>query len=444
MRTNIRKRPLLLLFFLLFICLPSSGLIISIGRNWTSIQLLIILISLLYFTKLLQGSLKKIELPKKFLLLYFLFICIAIISIIFKPDKPVIVFSEGHLYSQSYDTYGILYLAWLLLNLIMFIVLYIFIDSKKKLFWLLKALIYSSVFYAIYAIYQYLIVSLLGDGASSFVYVLKDDYLWGPDRVRPPSLSREPLYYSCYLLWIVFLILAALDSDKSILNRLKISERTIKIILALNLVAFFLSRPTAGFLALIFCTLFMFRNRFILKRKVSLRKTIKTFSFGIISLLLITLFVATNFNRIVSRFTRVTDVTSGYTRVVSVLEAISYIKDDPWTGYGLSNSQFFISKVVVHNVYVNLLAELGIFGLLSFLAIVYHLWRRSKKIYQNSISEYQVLGRTYMVYIISILIQWMSFHAFSLPSFWFFSTLILITFNIMRDEHHSVDVQKTT
>jgi len=405
----------------------ANGIIIPLGRNWTPIQLISIFIVSLILIELIVGQRKKIVFDKKSFIYFVLFLAACIISIIFKPPSPEIVFASDSKYNHSYSTLSWLYFAWMTLNFLIVITIYLVIDAEKALFRFLRIVFLSSVFYSLYSLYQYIIVSIFGLGAQKLVYVLNYTYLWGPEAIRSPSLSREPLFYSFYLLFIILLLINVLSSDDgSFMKKLQLSKYSIIAILLLNLLAFFLGKPTAGFFAIVCGLIFMFRKQFKFSRKISIKNAFRIFIGAVTSVGVLSLFLFINYERVFRRVIRFTDVSSGYVRVTSILESLEYIKKDPWTGYGLSNSQFFIKTIVIHNMYLNLLAELGIIGFVIFLAFIYYVWKKLIKLSNSKFLEYKIMGNAFAAYYVTILIQWLSFHAFSIPVFWVLTGVILV------------------
>ncbi|MDW3208241.1 MAG: hypothetical protein R8N23_00135 [Reichenbachiella sp.] len=424
------EKPRKLFFDLLMAAFPASGVIIPIGRDWTPVQLITILSTLILILELIFNKRASIKINTNFLTLFVLFLATCVVSILFKPDTPSITFNSHSNYAASYHTLDLLYLAWMILNLVMVILIYNVIDSYEVFYRALKIMLLSSIFYAFYAYYQYIIVLIFGEGARSLVYVFKEEYLWGPEAIRSPSLSREPLFYSFYLSGIIFLCVSILfKKGHSLFTKIGLPKTTIVWILIINSIAFFSGKPTAGFVSLIVAvSFFLIRNiKFSSRIKVNFLK--KGLWYTLIVLPIFVGFIYLNQNRIARRLTSAADMSSGYVRVVSVLEGIDSIKKYPITGYGISNSQFFISTVVIHNMYINLVAETGIIGFLAFMSILLFLWfkiSKQSKMPGNS----GALGQWFLVFLVAVLIQWMSMHAFSIPIFWFYCGLILTSIKL--------------
>ncbi|MEP3387664.1 MAG: hypothetical protein ABJO02_05720 [Reichenbachiella sp.] len=426
------EKPRKLFFDLFMVFFPASGIIIPIGRDWTPVQILTILLTLILSLELFFNKRESIKINTKFLTFFVLFLATCVVSILFKPDTPLITFNSNSSYAASYHTLDLLYLSWMLLNLAMVILIYNLIDSYQVFYRALKIMLLSSIFYAFYAYFQYIIVLIFGEGARSLVYVFKDEYLWGPEAIRSPSLSREPLFYSFYLSGVIFLCVSLLfKKGHSLLAQIGLSKTTIIWILVINSMAFFLGKPTAGFISVIIAIFFFFSRNFKLSSRINVNNLKKFVRITILFLPVFAGFLYLNQHRITRRLTSAADMSSGYVRVVSVLEGIDSIKKYPITGYGISNSQFFISTVVIHNMYVNLVAETGVIGFLAFMLILLFLWFKVSE-QSKMTGNAGAIGQWFLVFLVAVLIQWMSMHAFSIPIFWFYCGLILTSIKLSQ------------
>ena len=80
-------------------------------------------------------------------------------------------------YWQSYGITSFMYLFWLVLNFLLIVVIYNSINSSTDLIRVIKVLIISSGLFSIYGIYQFIIVTLLGESAHKFIYSANYEYL---------------------------------------------------------------------------------------------------------------------------------------------------------------------------------------------------------------------------------------------------------------------------
>ncbi len=411
------------LLFLLVILTPMNGVQIPIGRNWTPAQLISILFALVYLIELLFNTNFKWFTPTKFLLSALFLIVCTVLSIVYMPrliDTKVVPIRFG---LDSYGKLSMWYLLWLVQNIFTGLVVYNEIRRYDILLKVIKWIVYSSVFYAVYGLYQYLATFILGEGSASIVYVLKGEYLWGPEAIRIASLEREPLYYSFFQIPVMLFLISSLKYNVNVIPK----KKSIYILL-LNLIVFVLSRPTAGFIALTFGLLFIFKDVFILKRRVNIKQATTNFFIFFFSALGMGLFFLLNAGRIVRRIGDMSDMEGGYVRVRSILEGIQSFLEHPYFGVGIGNSLYFVNTEVVHNMYIQSLLETGVQGLFSILILLFVIYKMAISI------PLPFLRNSFIAYIITIVIQWFSFFNFNIPSVWFFIGLILSTNRILKKE----------
>jgi len=95
------------------------------------------------------------------------------------------------------------------------------------------------------------------------------------------------------------------------------------------------------------------------------------------------------------------DFTNG--RAVSWKETIEIWKQNPIFGVG-PNVMVGGYGLSTHNVYIQLLAEMGIFGAISYILLLWTSFRRSKKAYQNILKD-NILNEKKSIYGVSIYMQ---------------------------------------
>lgn len=263
------------------------------------------------------------------------------------------------------------------------------IDKYKYSFIIIKVL---GIFYAISAIFHYLFTDLyLNNILPLFETFEQDSILWSFYRGSYSGITTQTAHLAGYSLSAIAVIIF---SNWNVKFPKKFFSITLLIILFLGLI---LSAKRAHF---IFMIVAMLITLFVsLNYKKSLKKIIKFISGTlVIILLLISLYNVINFSedspivnfvneweRTFSDLLKGKDVTSG--RVVLYKHALEMFKDKPVFGIGWkefkSNSLGLIRNDVEshpHNIYIQLLTELGIIGFSLFMFPVLYLYYKSFKL----------------------------------------------------------------
>ena len=411
----------------------ANGLIIPIGRNFEIAQVLFFILIGVIIIKLLSNTDYTLQINSKYFILYILWAFIMLISIFNKPETflyaPVTETSR----LQQYDMIGYMYLFWVILNLIVSIITYHFATQKGMFIKIIRMLFIGSGVFSLYGIYQYLAVWILGSGAQSIVYILKDDYLFGADQLRLSSFAREPLYYGNFLA-IVLVITIALTLSRKGYSYLNFHSYTFYFIFFLNIVALFLTFSTGALFSLVGASMIILFIKLLNKKDRIFKSPMNIIIITIFSIMLLFSLSAGGF-RVGSKISRLTDTSSNYGRMISIFEAIELIKDHPLTGVGLGNSIYFTRVRQIHNAYLNMAAETGLPSLFIFITIIYLIYKRVKKRYKES--EYNkpiYLGLLGALFI--LLIQWLSFYAYMTTMVWFILGLLLAIPKV-EEEHVS-------
>lgn len=415
----LRHQPERLFFFLFIIFIAANGVIIPIGRSWTLPQLMAIAMLFFWGLRLFIGTsgnkANVIQFPFFVLGMWLVFI---IISIINSPPEPYSPFPIEFL--QSYRIVGLMFFFWIVLDILIMWFVYNIIKDGKILIRVINLIIYSSAVYSIYGIYQYTMVSFLGISSSPIVYALNYHYLYHDYIVRLLSLSREPLYFVNYICPVLIISISLLITKSY--HVIGISRNKLILITAINIIAFFLAKSTGGFLAIVgslFVILIIYYKKNI--RKLSLT----TIVYSLIGFLIFIISFYQLFGReIERRIIRLTDPTSGYTRIVSLMEGLDSFFQNPFFGFGLGHSYFFISVTQIHNAYLNILAETGVFSLICFITFIIYLSYQLRRAH-NIAGIYSGLVLGIAGAFIYILIQWLSFFAYIVLFAWFIFGVIL-------------------
>ncbi|WP_258100423.1 O-antigen ligase family protein [Marinoscillum pacificum] len=412
----LKERSIALYFIVALV--PANGLLIPIGRNWTPLQIAVIVLIGLQFIGLIlsRGNPRNAYVPKIIMCFFALIIFISFNSYVFLPSKNEIKYISGEFPIREYGKSSLLYFLWTIFNLVMVLSLYFEIDSRPKFNQVIKVLLYSSVFYAVYALYQYIITSVLGDSSMGLVYILKPEYLYGPEAIRSASLEREPLYYSFYLMGVLFLSFRLYELKQFD----QIPRKILILVISINLLAFFLTKATSGFVGLIVGFVIYKNSLFRFKRVLRPSILLRNIFIFIVVIFGLSVFVFINKAMLFRRLQTVISFDEGYVRIKSYIEGFEAFSAHPWIGIGIGNSPYFVSTEVIHNMYLSIATEMGIPFLLVFLAFLIYLIVNLYKRKNTGIFEY-----AFLAYLISTSVQWISFFNMNLPSFWFFCTLIV-------------------
>jgi oligosaccharide repeat unit polymerase len=313
------------------------------------------------------------------------------------------------------------------------------VDSKEKLEKVIKVILLITLLITIFGIFQF-----AGDliGLPTSITGLREMYtmkVFGFPRVQ--STFLEPLYLANYLLLPICLVLAFLLARKSYLK-----WYWLIIILSLALINFVLALSRAAYLALGFCLVLIFIYYF--KNLFSL-KNILIF----IAVLLIVYFVfmqvfglTQDFNLAISKFAaQAVSLFTGasYTdRAETFSQAYQAFREHPWLGIGTGNFGPYVAHypliqpeagwLIVNNEFLEILAETGIFGLLSFLFILGILFFRSIKAIQKAQDIYlKTVMFALFVAFLGVIIQYQTFSILYIMHIWFLFGLLVAVQNLI-------------
>lgn len=429
-KSHIQKKPELSFYFVLVFFISADGLIVPIGRAFTVPQVAIILFALFYLLKLINTAKKPknhylLAPRKQFTVLVFWFLFL-VISVLLMPDNPLY-----HRYGlgllQSYGVVSYMYLFWILLNLFLLFIVFSINRDESNFIITLKLTIISSFVFSVYGIYQYFMAEMLGESASSIVYSYNDWYLYYDYIVRLLSFSREPLYFANYISCILIINLTILITGYY--KKISLSKNLLLVITLSNVVAFYLTKSTGGFISFVVASFIVMA--IVFKDKWKSYSKVKLASYSVIFMGIIGAFFLSFQRQITRRLDRLIDPESGYTRVVSIIEGVEMTSIYPWFGFGLGNSNFFISVTQIHNAYLNMLAETGIFTFILFIVFLFFLNKNIYLSYKIS-NQHRPLVIALFGGLIVILVQWLSFFAYMILFAWFIFGLILALPHVIR------------
>lgn len=204
----------------------------------------------------------------------------------------------------------------------------------------------------------------------------------------------------------------------------------------IGLIALMLSGKRGVLLAVVFSILIVYMI-FQYKEKRHISSSMIKMIFLIIVITCVGYFIARNYFpdslRIIERFTKQKDITTGRLEYYKILLE-SYSNGHLITGNGLFFSRYKLLSVFgeandAHNIYIQVLVELGIVGIISFFSIIFMTLKKliSYKRYNN------ITILMALFYTIVFLIYGMTgndLFDLSILPFWYF----LISFTLSREE----------
>lgn len=237
------------------------------------------------------------------------------------------------------------------------------VDTKKKINTLIYMFIISATISSIYGLYQY----KFGDVYSQ---IWLDMNMFEDIKMRVYSTFENPNVFGEYLLLVVPINFAVLFDEKKISNKF-----LILIMLAINTLALILTFSRGcwlGILVAIAILLLSIDRRFI--------------ALGILGLFIAPFILPES---IINRFTSIGNMgdTSTSYRVAIWMGTIAMLKDYWFSGVGLGITSF--NKVYPvyaysgaatehsHNLYLQLIAENGLIGIIMFFGIIYNFYKET-------------------------------------------------------------------
>lgn len=229
--------------------------------------------------------------------------------------------------------------------------------------------------------------SYLGNNISSFGVLI--------DRSSPRLItfaSSDP-NISCVLLSI-FMFFSFKDIKKY------------KFTFILNMICIFLTLSRGAIIAVIIGLIINYLFKKASKKEKNMIKTILIFVLMTIILIILNKYglLEMIFNRFDSSIS-----TGGSGRVELWTKAIDQFYRNPIFGVGINNLQIYIGNTYVHNTYLQVLAETGVVGFLTYILFLSNIGKLSINAYKKSKDNYYILGLTICLFVqmffLSILIQ---------------------------------------
>lgn len=427
MRLESNKFRFTLLLILTFF-ISADGYTINIGRNWQISQLISILLFGLIIIEVLLRN-RKVLFDSKILALLLLFLVNIFFSNLIMPESPKYVPVEKLSYWQSFGITSYMYLMWIVLNIIMLIVIYNSIWTRTELIKVIRILIYSSAIFSCYGFFQYATVAVLGESGNSIVFAANEEYL-REGYIRLLSFGREPLYYACFLNVIIGLMISGIYLKKSG-KIFGIDRKKFIVIFVLNIFALLLTKSLGAIVGL---TGLLFVFSVTASYLSPNANKFKLFSIFLIILFFVFGFILLNYTLVESKVSRMLNPSSGYGRIISLIEGVELLKEKYLGGIGMGNSVFFVSNHQIHNAYLNIAVELGMTGILIFGAFLTIIIKRTLRVAKKSYNELKIISLGLLLGLVAILIQLLSFYGYMINIIWYLFALCLVTVKIYNSE----------
>lgn len=325
------------------------------------------------------------------------------------------------------------------------------IKNQKILTKTIYLILLSTILVSLFGLYQF-----LGDiiGLSPSLTGLRPLYtkaVFGFPRVQ--STFLEPLYFANFLLIPIALSLSFL------LSRLKQKYSAIKIlgltlILALASINLILTLSRGGYIAFAFLLLLAFLIYF--KSFLSLKRILILGIIGFIAFFSVWQFLKftgreKNIQVFLEHATTISKTKDVATkeRYTTFSGAREMIKEHPFLGSGPGSFGPYVAAspyvmpqdgwAIVNNLLLEIWAEEGIFGLITFLAMVSIIIFRTLKAWQISNQTQQIFLKTILlglfIAFLAILVQYQTFSILYILHFWFLIGLLCACQNLVFKKH---------
>ncbi|MFH1390645.1 MAG: O-antigen ligase family protein [Candidatus Margulisiibacteriota bacterium] len=418
--------------FILFFLPFAYSLVIDIKVPVKIYEIFFVLALFIWY---MNGALKgeiKLEVDRGFRPIFYFFfwaVLVVIVSIFrFQALDSLPAWSAR----GSFFLNPIIELAYLLLNILLAIFIAKLIRNKQDVKWILKILLFSSLFVCLYGLYiflgkllQFPVLTLptMSDSPGTYGFVLP----------RVSATFKEPNFFAGYITAIIPLTMAFFFMPKKTGLFGFISKPGLLALLAIQMIALTFSLSTGGVLSLVFSSVFIMG--LLAKKFKNIRSKLVVF---VLTLLLVgTVFIqAFNLGELVNLVVveklfggEISPVThSRDERLQQSGGAIALFLKYPLFGVGLANFGLYFDQdlgiqygfeATANNIFAELLAETGLIGLLLFAWFFARLFRRFYASYKKVSEEedsFLLIGIWTAVF--AILISWNFFPSYSLSFFW--------------------------
>lgn len=320
------------------------------------------------------------------------------------------------------------------------------IATKEDLQKIIKVLFYSSLIAGAFGLFQF-----AGDvvGLPSSITLLKEGYgsgTFGFPRIQ--AFSMEPLYFANYLFLPICLGLAYFFGQvRNFVNRWWIVALTI--LLLLNLILTVSRGAYIGFVgAFLVLGVLMFKQIFTWKNVLVMVFSVALVGYGVAFAL------SNGDTRATNEFVKhvlVKDFNNGesvQSRLSASAQAYSIYKENPLLGIGLGNYGPYVKSYpmnmpkggwdIVNNEYLEIMAETGTLGIVSFVLILITIIIRSLLAVFRAKDEYLKLTMMGMLAaFIGVLVQFASMSTLYIIHIWVLIGLMIATQNLILRKEQS-------
>jgi len=412
-------------FFLPFERFPA----IDLGGATVKINHILILVSFLVFvtTGIIRKKIK----------LRFDPIALAIVLMLFAFSFS---FKEAINLQRSIEVF-----VFMFLMLIVYFTVTLIIQDKKTLIGVVKGVLWGALVAGLLGIYQFLGDSI---GLPTSITLIKPGYdqsTFGFARVM--GASQEPLYFANYI--FIPLAISVLALIRGTVQEL-FSKRLIYLLSAILLIDFILALSRGAYLggAVMLLIFFIVQAKLVFRIKTILPAILILIFVLIGSYLAIAKTAPDSLDKFIGH-ALVNDRTQGES-VVSRVDAIEasweLFKEKPIFGNGLGNYGPIVQNdpsetpdvgwYIVNNEYLEILAETGLAGALTFLVVIILVFYRGIKAFALSDDPVvKTLLIAFLLAFIGILIQYASFSTLYIFHIWFLIALIGASANITFNQN---------
>lgn len=316
------------------------------------------------------------------------------------------------------------------------------VTTRKKLSKLIIVLFLSAFVVTAFGLFQF-----AGDlmGLPSSVTGLRDLYtskIFGFPRVH--STALEPLYFANYLLVPLSLALSLLFGKIK-----KIRWFWLLVIIILSLTNFILALSRAAYIALAFSVLIIIlyhlKHLFSLKRIIYFLIVVLAVYFIFIRVFNLTGDFTLYFDKFIKQATGIFTGASYTDRADTMNQAWAMFKTHPYLGVGTGNfgpqAAWYPlvtpdkGWLIVNSEFLEIMAETGIFGLMSFLLVLLILFIKSIEAIRKAQDSYlKAVMIGLLAAFIGVIIQYQTFSILYIIHIWFLFGLMMAVQNLILNE----------
>lgn len=415
-----------LMIFIVFL-LPAT----SLSRYFSIHPIFFILLIIIIFEIVNIFLRGKILIPKadEFYFLLLLFVLFFSLSLIFAPKPPYFSFFYPRDFSIPAIQSARLFSFFSILKAICFLlVIFIVVSSRDFFVKILKAHIITSVAVSLFGIINFL-MKIFG-----FFY-LKFTLMEGWIVPRLRSLSFEPQDFGSYLLTTIPLLLIGYFSKEKFLFK----KRTIIFFIIINLTALILTFSTGGYITaiLMMVVFFLFSPFFGINTLIDRKRKYFLFSLGIFCVFIFSIISFRYLIPVFSKILKFSNSDSSFSeRLLYWSAALKMIKYYPLFGVGpgsfpyfypnygkqIPNKSIIFNDILPQNLFLGMVAEIGIIGGGILLLIFFYLFLKLLKIGKKRNNDYFTRISSFSLFLVlfNIFLQNMAFWAPYSFFLWFF------------------------